>query len=68
MTEEQARQVALDAAQADGRDPEAYEQPTVDREDGRWIVFFQGRSLAPGDHFMVVVDEASGSGRLVAGR
>lgn len=68
MTEQQAREIALDLARADGRDPDAYEEPTVDREDERWIVFFQGRSLAPGNHFMVVVDAATGTGRLVAGR
>jgi hypothetical protein len=68
VTEDEARQAAMDLARRDGRDIDAYEQPTVDREQDRWIVFFQGRSLAPGDHFMVVLDADTGAGRVVAGR
>lgn len=68
MDEDDARQLA-DRLLADaGGDPADYDEPSVELDEGEWVALYQGQSGAPGDHVMVVIDDASGEGRVVWGR
>lgn len=60
--------VARRLAEAQGRDLDAYEPPTAERQGASWHVRFAGRVPAPGNHFVVVVDDASGQAELFPGR
>lgn len=68
MTEDQAREVAQWLAVAAGYDLSGYDEPDVDRGDDSWSAHFQGRSGAPGDHFLVTMDDEGHRSRVSAGR
>ena len=46
-----------------------FNSPEARREEarGEWVVVYDGKKLLPGNHFMVVVDDATGQARLVPG-
>jgi hypothetical protein len=68
LMQDDALRRAVELARDDDRDIDDYDEPVVERDGGDWIVFFQGRDLRPGRHFMVVLDAETGRGRLVEGR
>ena len=69
MTEEEAIATANEAAEAAGAILADFNGPKARREEGRgeWVVFYQGKKLLVGNHFMVVVDDGTGQVRLVPG-
>ena len=68
MTEDQARELARWLAVAAGYDLSDYAEPHVERADSGWSAHFQGRSGAPGDHFLVTMDDEGHRSRVTAGR
>lgn len=68
MNEDAAREVARWLAVAAGHDLADYAEPEVSRGDGGWSAHFQGRSGAPGDHFLVTMDDEGYQSRISLGR
>jgi hypothetical protein len=66
------RQEAVDKAKQTARgkdwDLDQYQEPTAELADGTWTVRFEGRKRAPGNHFLVQVDDATGEAELWPGR
>lgn len=60
---------AVRLARREGRDPDDYEPPETSRSGRTWVVRFDGKVPAPGNHFFVHVDgDGDGDARLVPGR
>ncbi len=68
MTEDAAREVARWLAVAAGYELANYAEPEVSQGDGSWSAHFQGLSGAPGDHFLVTMDEEGHRSRISPGR
>ena len=68
MTEDQARDVAQWLAVAAGYDLADYAEPEVAQGDGGWSAHFQGQSGAPGDHFLVTMEDEGHRSRISPGR
>ncbi|GAC1368697.1 MAG: hypothetical protein NVSMB32_13720 [Actinomycetota bacterium] len=68
MTEDEVVAAARQLATSEGRDLSRYQEPSAKLTDGRWGVLFQGKSLAPGNHFLVTIDDQTGESRMVGGR
>jgi hypothetical protein len=68
MTKDAAREVARWLAVAGGYDLADYAEPEVSQREGGWSAHFQGLSGAPGDHFLVTMDDEGHRSRISAGR
>jgi hypothetical protein len=60
MAETDFLRVAREFARSKGRDVERYDVMAVHVAGGACSISFQGKNGAPGDHFTVVVDVATG--------
>jgi hypothetical protein len=68
MQREQAVEKAMAAARDKDWDLDDYDEPTANLASGTWTVRFEGRKRAPGNHFIVQVDDSSGDVVLWPGR
>jgi hypothetical protein len=68
MRSDEAVRKAEQVARDKGWALDDYETPTAELKDGRWTVRFEGRRRAPGNHFVVQVDDATGEATLWPGR
>jgi hypothetical protein len=59
---------ARDLARAREWDLAQFEEPKAELKDTTWYVRFEGRKRAPGNHFVVQVDDTSGEAVLWPGR
>jgi hypothetical protein len=68
MDERQATDAATTHAEHEGWNLGDYEEPTASLDAGFWTVDFAGREPRPGNHFLVLVNDATGETELVPGR
>ena len=68
MDEQTAVSRARDLATREGWGLDRYTQPSAEFVDGDWLIGFYGKTALPGNHFVVVVDDATGACRIIAGR
>jgi hypothetical protein len=71
LTTQEVVQLARRAAENAGYRLDEFEAPMVDFEpfvhDKKWFVFFYGKVPAPGNHFLVIIDDESRAVRVWPG-
>ena len=67
MDEKAAIEKAREASRQKGRDLENYDEPSADFVAGEWQVAFSGKVRAPGNHFLVMINDETGEVTLIAG-
>ena len=68
VDQDEAVRLATAKAEEEGWDLSTFEAPVAARRDDGWMVRFEGRRPAPGNHFVVVVEDATGEVALWPGR
>ena len=68
MQRAQAIEKARETARGKDWDLDQYEEPTAELASGTWTIRFEGRKRAPGNHFVVQVDDGTGDAVLWPGR
>jgi hypothetical protein len=72
MTQPEVVRVAGQAGEAVGYSLTHYKEPEAHFEftdkDRTWSVFYEGRELLPGNHFLVVIDDRTKATKVIDGR
>lgn len=58
---------AGEAARREGRKLEGYDEPSADFAGGEWQIAFSGKIRAPGNHFLVIVNDDTGEAVVIPG-
>lgn len=67
MDESAAIKRAGEAARREGRILERYDKPSADFVGGEWQVAFSGKIRAPGNHFLVIINDDTGDAVIIPG-
>jgi hypothetical protein len=67
VDEKAAIERAREASRQNGRDLENYDVPSADFVDGEWQVAFSGKLRAPGNHFLVIINDDTGDVTIFPG-
>lgn len=67
MDEKAAIERAREASREKGRDLENYDEPSAEFVGGDWQIAFSGKVRAPGNHFLVIVNDDTGDVTIIAG-
>lgn len=71
MTSAHVIDLANREAAHQGRDLAKYEKPKAEYEftkkDRTWTVFYEGKEMYPGNHFLVWVEDSTGKCQLMPG-